>query len=128
MLEEHEKICKVKKQEEQESISKQLDEYKHIKEENKKLRAEIKQQRQYEKEIEQYKLEINCLKEENKKNQDKFIEELLLTQEKNREEKQLLKDENLVLKTELRMINGNSDNLDKKEDKYLNTIKQNLLL
>ena len=56
-LERHEKICKVKKQEEQESISKQLEDYK-------KLRAEIKQQRQYEKEIKTLKDEVSSLKEE----------------------------------------------------------------
>ena len=135
VLEEHEKICKVKKQEEQDNILKQLEDYN-------KLKNKLKQERQYEKEIDQYKLEINNYKDEIQKiknqmkeqqdkylddikeKQDKFIEELLLIQEKNREEKQLLKDENLVLKTELRMINGNSDNLDKKEDKYLNTIKE----
>ena len=123
-LETHQLICKVKKQEEQESISKQLEEYKRIKEENNKLKNKLKQERQYEKEIDQYKLEINCLKEENKKNQDKFIEELLLTQEKNREEKQLLKDEILVLKTELKVKNEMKEDFDKKDDKCFNVIKE----
>jgi len=74
-------------------------------------------------EIGKLKNEIENLKDELKEQHDKFIEELLLTQEKYREEKQLLKDEILVLKTELRMINENMEVLDKKEDKYLGTIK-----
>jgi hypothetical protein len=80
VLERHEKVCKVKKQEEFNIIEKQLEDYKRIKEENKKLRAEIKQQRQYEKEIYEKDLEIERLKteirikNENKEEFNKIIE------------------------------------------------------
>ena len=64
VLEDHKNSCKIKKQEEQDTITKQLEDYKRIKEENIKLKNKLKQERQYEKEISSLKDEISSLKDE----------------------------------------------------------------
>lgn len=84
VLDSHEFSCKVKKEEEKENISKQLEEYKFLKDENRKLKSEIKHQKQlnidYEKQITKlntdYEKQITELNKKIEKYEDLLIKKI----------------------------------------------------